>query len=164
MGTTMRGGRGISLSWQAVSDVREYEVESSFEKGTATTTVSGTSSVDLIGMTPDAEYGFRVRALKPHGSGHLYSGWSGKQSYSAPTPSHWQGHQEDHTVGYTLGSISSTTPPGFPAGVKNPANVIEPAIAPAAGAWTTKASKIQGKNLKICRADLCGGDNHDGGP
>ena len=159
MGVTMRGGKGISLSWRAVADADGYEVESSFVGTTKTDTVS-IASIPFFGMTPGAVYGFRARALKPHGGDHLYSGWSGAVSYTAPTPTHWEGHQEDHTVAYEAGSITSA--PGLPAGVPDAATVISAAIEPAAAAWTTAAMAIAGKNLKICKVAACG-DNHDGG-
>ena len=163
MGVIMRGGRGISLSWQAVVGAADYEVELSF--GTQTTTEPASmASIDLVGMTPEAVYGFRVRSLKSHGSGYLTSGWSGAVSYIAPIPSNI-GHQEDHTVEYEIGSITSA--PGLPAGVPDPATVISAAIGPAAGAWNTAAMAIAGKNLKICKVmvmgDACDVSNHDMG-
>jgi len=83
-------------------------------------------------------------------------------SYRAPEPSHWEGHQEDHTVAYVVGPMPAT-PPGLPAGVPDPATVISAAIGPAATAWNTAAAAIVGKNLKICESGSRGCDNHDGG-
>ena len=79
--------------------------------------------------------------------------------------SYWEGHQEDHTVEYEIGPITSA--PGLPAGVPDPATVISAAIGPAAGAWNTAAMAITGKNLKICKVmvmgDACDVSNHDMG-
>ena len=157
---TIRGGRGVFLRWNVVTDAGEYDVESSFGGRTATTTVSATS-VEFIGLTPEARYSFRVRAWKPHGSSRLHSEWSDTVSTEAPTPANL-GHQEDHTVAYQQGTITSA--PGRPAGVQDPAMVISDAIEPAAKAWTDEAMAIAGKNLNICKEDEddCGG-NHDGG-
>ena len=159
-GVTMRGGRGITLSWHEVTGAASYEVESSFGGNTAIHTVS-TESIPLVGMTPGTVYGFRVRAKNIYGD----SDWSSAVSYTAPTPTLWEGHQEDHTVAYRAGSIVSSS--GLPAGVPDPATVISTAIDPAAEAWTNEATAIAGKNLKICKAGVgvgaCGVSNHDGG-
>ena len=119
-------------------------------------TVSG-SAADVTGLVPDRRYSFMVRASNPYGN----SGWSSAVSDTAPTPSYWEGHQEDHTVEYEAGTIASA--PGLPAGVPDPATVISAAIDPAASDWTTAAAAIAGKDLKICESGSRGCDNHDMG-
>ena len=131
---SMIGNRGISLSWQAVADAGEYEVESSFGGRTATTTVSSTS-VEYVRLTPDALYVFRVRAWKPYGVLRLHSDWSDAFRVRAPTPKHWWGHQADHNVKYVEGSIGN--------------NVIEDAIATTTAEWNSEM-RILGKGLKLC--------------
>ena len=158
-GARIRGGRGITLSWDPANRAQTYEVEVSFGARVSTTTTS-IESVDFLAMTPDANYFFRVRSLRQHGSSNLYSAWSATVGYSAPTPTN-NGHQEDHTVAYVVGSI--TAAPGLPVGVPDPARVIRTAIAAAETEWNTAASAIAGKNLKICEAGSCGGSNHDSG-
>ena len=143
-GLAMIGGRGISLSWQVAMGARDYEVEISYAWGITTTTVSSVR-VDVTGLVPKASYSFKVRSRKPYGSGHLFSEWSGVVSYSAPTPTHWWGHQADHTVKYAPGAIG------------NP--VIEDAIVRAVRAWNSKMASL-GKGLTICSA--CGISNRDG--
>ena len=142
-GLTMIGGRGISLSWQVAMGARDYEVETSYAGGIATTIAPGLA-IDYTGLVPKAAYSFKVRSRKPHGSGHLFSEWSGVVSYSAPTPTHWWGHQADHTVKYAPGAIGN--------------RVIENAIVRAVGAWNSKMASL-GKGLTICSA--CGTSNRD---
>ena len=55
----------------------------------------------------------------------------------APEPSLWWGHQADHNVKYTLGTIGNS--------------VIENAISPAVAAWNSKLPEV-GKGLAICPA------------
>ena len=162
-GVTMIGGRGITLSWQAVADATDYQVESSFGGQTRTYTRT-TTSLGLVGMTPEAIYSFRVRSRKSHGGGYLTSDWSSAVSYPAPEPSHWQGHQEDHTVAYEVDSMP-TPSPILPDGA-DPGVVIPASIGAAVEAWNTLvAEKIPGKNLKICTVmeddDECDVSNHD---
>ena len=159
IGGSIMGGRGLSLRWREATGATGYEVESS-SGGMIMTDAVSVTWIDFLELTPGAVYDFRVRARKPHGNDYLYSDWSSAMSYTAPTPTNI-GHQEDHTVAYEVGSITSA--PGLPAGVPDPATVISAAIDPAAEAWTNAAMAITGKNLKICEAGMCGGDNHDGG-
>ena len=65
-------------------------------------------------------------------------------SYSAPTPTHWWGHQADHTVKYAPGAIGN--------------RVIENAIVRAVRAWNSKMASL-GKGLTIC--STCGISNRD---
>ena len=58
----------------------------------------------------------------------------------APEPSLWWGHQADHNVKYTLGTIGNS--------------VIENAISPAVAAWNSKLPEL-GKGLRICSGDSC---------
>ena len=64
----------------------------------------------------------------------------------APEPTA-DGHQADHTVGYMVGSITSS--PDLPDGVPDAAAVIRAAINPAAAAWNSAMQELN-KDLKIC--------------
>lgn len=141
------GNRGISLSWQTVADAGEYEVESSFGGRSTTTTVS-TTSVEFMGLTPEALYVFRVRAWKPYGVLRLHSDWSDAFRVRAPTPeSAWGAHQADHVGAYSVD-----------ASVNEP---ILSAISPSASHWN---SKLSGTGLSLCNnADQdCKNANIDG--
>ena len=158
----MIGGRGITLGWAAAMGAADYEAEASSTGGTSQSIVTSVTT-GFTGLVPGAPYSFRVRSRKPHDGGHLTSGWSGTVTVSAPEPTNI-GHQEDHTVAYAEGSITSA--PGLPAGVPDPAMVISAAIGPAAAAWTREAAPIAGKNLKICKyrdSDCDDNSNHDRG-
>ena len=158
----MIGGRGITLGWAAAMGAADYEAEASSTGGTSQSIVTSVTT-GFTGLVPGDSYSFRVRSRKPYGGGHLTSGWSGTVTVSAPEPTNI-GHQEDHTVAYVEGSITSA--PGLPAGVPDPAAVISAAIDPAAAAWTASSTAIVGKNLKICKYRDSGCDdnsNHDRG-
>ena len=122
-------------------------------------------SIEIVGLTHDELYEFRVRARKPYDGSHLYSLWSDTLPLIAPTPTLWQGHQEDHTVAYEIGPIP--TPWAELPDEEDPGVVIPAAIKRAAAAWNTAAMAIAGKNLKICKVmkegDACDVSNHDMG-
>ncbi len=157
----MIGGRGVTFAWNPVAGADEYQVETSSRGGT-TTADTAAQAINFIILTPGATYSFKIRACKKQGMSCLYSPWSSTVDREAPEPKQY-GHQEDHTVAYEEGTITSA--PGLPSGVPDPAMVIQGAINDAVTAWNTAtaARAIAGKNLKICEVLACGTSNHDGG-
>ena len=103
------GGRGISLSWKAAMGAADYEAEASSTGGTSLDIAPGLTT-GFTGLVPGDSYSFRVRSRKPHDGGHLFSDWTAALTVSGPTPTHWWGHQADHTVGYVLALATTTDP------------------------------------------------------
>ena len=157
----MIGGRGIPLKWQAVAGARGYMVETTPAASSHKAAVIGESGF-VTGLTPGTNYTFRVRACNPCRVSPLYSLPSDSVQKAAPEPTNI-GHQEDHTVAYEMGPVTSA--PNLPDGVPDAATVISAAIEPAAAAWNpATATGIPGKDLKICEDGDgdCDNRNHDG--
>ena len=162
----MIGGRGIVLVWLSVAGADDYEVEIS-PAGTAHNPDVNGLSAQITGLTPGTNYTFRVRACNPScdiSASPLYSLWSDPRVHEDPAPEPTaDGHQADHTVGYMVGSITSS--PDLPDGVPDAAAVIRAAINPAAAAWNSAMQELN-KDLKICDVvsdRSCSGRNPDGG-
>ena len=151
----MIGGRGIELKWDAVAGATRYEVR---VQDTTPPRIEKTTtfSVELTGLTPRLTYTFTLFAINDHAETA-----SDIRRARVPTPTHWWGHQEDHTVAYQKGSI--TAAPGLPSGVPDPAAVIAASINSAVTDWETATGMIMGKDLKICEVSACGASNHDRG-
>ena len=98
----------------------------------------GNGFLYINGLEPGTRYTFSVK-------GHNGSG-SGPEATSArhrvQEPTHWWGHQADHTVRFTRGSIDRV----------NGSDIIGNAILPAARAWNALITDINGHRhgLLIC--------------
>ena len=133
------GHRGVSLHWSEAAGAAEYEVEVARTGSSFTTDVSG-EWIALTGLIPRTTYSFKVRAWHTNGGTRLHSPWSAMVVDTAPEPTHWWGHQADHTVKYVKGNISNI--------------LIEDRIAPAASAWNSETASL-GKGLEICTGAGC---------
>ncbi len=122
------GYRGFELQWvQNVRDASSYMVratpdspslEFSFASGPHTVTeipnspwvevspgiggFPGTLSLNVLGLVPGTDYTFSVKGHNGSGSGPAAT----SAGLLALEPTHWWGHQADHTVGYTIDAIS----------------------------------------------------------
>ncbi len=151
------GLRGFTLEWQAVAGANGYKVLITPSSNSHQIDYSG-ETAEVTGLTPETHYAFRVRASKTYQGSSLLSALSDPVRRDGPRPTSI-GHQEDHTVEYRMGTI--TTAPGLPFGFPDPAAVIRAAIQPAAEAWNQAAAQLN-KALAICAFGTCAGSNHDG--
>ena len=161
----MIGGRGIILVWTAVVGSGKYEVKTTEGPPVNPDHVEYFGpAANITGLTPGATYFFSVRTWKTYSGSRLYSLWSDPHEHGNPAPEPTRfGHQEDHTVAYMVGDISSA--PNLPEGVPDAATVIKAAIEPSVADWNSEVTELS-KGLKICKngeVNSCDVRNHDGG-
>ena len=110
------GGRGIILEWNPVAGADEYEVERSFSGGRPTINKTSELYIGFIELIPSIEYTFKVRAYKNSTTPPLSSPRPATVNRNAPEPTHYWGHQHDHTAAYSIAKNSSGNPDiGVPA-------------------------------------------------
>ena len=154
----------ITLQWGAVAEPTRYEVEQKKVRDywfdDWETLLSHNSAITITGsqaVVGNLKYGptyeHRVRSLNAAGP----SSWS--SSVETDLSLEALGHQQDHTVGYRIGSM--TVAVGPPSGVPNPASIVPQAVPTAAAAWNAKMSAL---GLLICRVGTgsCDDENTDG--
>ena len=103
----MIGFRGVELTWVHDATAFDgYEIETEpHDSSVAIGTVKGQGSARIsyvIGLDPGTIYTFKVYGKK----GTLQSARPAEVLRVAPVPTYWWGHQADHTVGYTIGTIT----------------------------------------------------------
>ncbi len=153
----LRGNRGIVLRWARVAGAAGYEVEVDPVEALQRVDVAvfPETWAEITGLTPGTSYDLKVRAWNMPGASRLYSPWS-ETSVDGPTPSFWEGHQEDHTVAYQVGALPNPLP-------ATPTHFDDPSTVVTAAAIDTAAASWNGRvvGLQTCRSGTCGSDNHD---
>ncbi len=114
------GNRGIQLDWtENVPGADSYQVSATPDSPSLAFTPlpshavveipgsfwvdvgKGSGAVQIFGLTPGTRYTFSVRGHNGSGGGPAASA-----EHVALEPTHWWGHQADHTVGYIIGNIT----------------------------------------------------------
>ena len=142
---SLKGGRGVDLFWDAVSGATGYKVLIDPVSKPSATIVITNRSADITALVQNKTYTFKVVATNRFGDSPESDGIRVR----TPKLQYWWGHQADHTVKYTTGTISSS--------------IIEDAIEDAAEDWNDEMAVLN-KGLKICDdVDIsCGSANTDG--
>ena len=143
----MIGNRGVVLTWDHDGTMFDgYEIETDPQDPSVAIgpiTVHGTSRMsNITGLVPNTTYTFKVYGKK----GTLRSVRPAEIERVAPFPTYWWGHQADHTVGYTIATITE--------------NKVRTAIPLAVSEWNGETNF----NLTICESsdDDCQRRNEDG--
>lgn len=106
----------------------------------------GSGSLNVVGLVPGTDYTFSVKGHNGSGSGPVAT----SATHSALEPTHWWGHQADHTVKYLEGAITQV----------GGRDIIRDAIDDAASDWNT----AMGRDFELCRdSAVCNRKNSDGG-